>query len=487
MSDGERNGCPIWQTAWRDVRHVHVLGVCGTGMGTFAGLLRERGYEVTGSDTGAYPPMSTSLAAWGVSVREGYSPANLEPTPDLVVVGNVIRRDNPEAAAVRRRGLPHTSFPDAFAGLFLGDRQPIVVVGTHGKTSTTSLIAWLLADTGANPGFLVGGIPRNFPRSFAAGAPPWFVIEGDEYDTAYFDKGPKFLHYRPQHAVLTSVEFDHADIYRDLAHVTRAFERFVALLPPDGSLTVCGHDPRAVAVARGARCRVETYGTEEGHDWRALDVTAGPDGTRFSLRTPGGAIVGPFESPLAGRHNLHNAVAALAVALRTGASAGALARALPRFEGIRKRQEVKGVARGVTVVDDFAHHPTAVRETVAALRQRYPAARLWAVYHPESNTARRRIFQDEYATAFDAADCAVVARAFVKNDRLAPEEKLDVPALVAALRARGKQAWGDLDVAGIVALLVREARAGDVVLAMSGRDFDGLHDRLLAALSEESR
>jgi UDP-N-acetylmuramate: L-alanyl-gamma-D-glutamyl-meso-diaminopimelate ligase len=465
------------------VRHVHVLGVCGTGMGTFAGLLRERGYHVTGSDTGAYPPMSTALAGWGVQVKEGYAPENLTPAPDLVVVGNVIRRDNPEAVAVRTRGLRHTSFPEALASLFLGDRRPIVVVGTHGKTSTTSLLAWLLADGGAAPGFLVGGIPRNFPRSFAVGEPPWFVIEGDEYDTAYFDKGPKFLHYRPFHAVLTSVEFDHADIYRDLAHVTRAFERFVALLPPEGSLTVCGHDPRALDVARGARCAVRTYGTEPGHDWRATEVTAHADGTRFSLRTPDGRTVGPFESPLTGQHNLLNTTAALAVALGgAGLGPAQVAASLPRFEGVRKRQEVKGTAAGVTVVDDFAHHPTAVRETVAALRQRYPAARLWAVYHPESNTARRRLFQDDYARAFDAADCAVVARAFVKNDRLRPEEKLDLPALVAALRARGREAWGDLDADAIVDLLVRETRPGDVVLAMSGRDFDGLHDKLLARL-----
>jgi len=469
------------------VRHVHVLGVCGTGMGTFAGLLRERGYRVTGSDTGAYPPMSTALAGWGVEVREGYAAANLEPPPDLVVVGNVIRRENPEAAAVRQRGLRHTSFPEALGSLFLHDRRPLVVVGTHGKTSTTSLLAWLLADGGTDPGFLVGGLPCNFARSFAVGAPPWFVVEGDEYDTAYFDKGPKFLHYRPFHAILTSVEFDHADIYRDLAHVTGAFERFVALLPPEGSLTVCGHDPRAVAVARGARCAVRTYGTDAGHDWRAVDVAADAAGTRFSLRTPDGRRFGPFTSPLAGHHNLLNTIAALAVALGAGLPPERLAASLPRFAGVRKRQEVKGVAAGVTVVDDFAHHPTAVRETVAALRQRFPGARLWAVYHPESNTARRRIFQDDYARAFEAADCAVVARAFVKNDRLAPEQKLDVPGLVATLRERGLQAWGDLDADAIVELLATETRPGDVVLAMSGRDFDGLHDKLLARLRVRER
>ena len=466
---------------WGDVRHVHVLGVCGTGMGTFAGLLRERGYIVSGSDHGAYPPMSTSLAAWGVDVHEGYDERNLEPTPDLVVVGNVIRRANPEATAVRRRGIRHTSFPEAFGSLFLADRRPVVVAGTHGKTSTTALLAWLLHDAGERPGFLVGGIPRNFPRSFAAGAPPWFVVEGDEYDTAYFDKGPKFLHYRPFHAILTSVEFDHADIFADVAAVSRAFERFVALVPPEGTLTVCGHEERAVSIARGARATVETYGLDPTFDWSAAEVEGGPEGTRFALRR-GRDVIGRFASPLAGRHNLLNTVAALAVALREGLPAAPLAAALSRFEGVRKRQEVRGVEDGVTVIDDFAHHPTAVRETVSALRQRYPHARLWAVYHPESNTARRRVFQAEYGCAFDDADVAVVARAFVKNDRLAPEERIDLPALVATLRARGREAYGDLPPDDIVALLARETRPGDVVLAMSGRDFDGLHDKLLAAL-----
>ena len=463
------------------IRRIHILGVCGTGMGTFAGMLRERGFDVTGSDQNVYPPMSTLLEQWGVPVMAGSRAENLDPAPDLVIVGNVIRRENPEAVEMRRLGLPHTSFPEALARIFLADRRPTIVAGTHGKTTTTSLLAWLLDDGGCQPGFLVGGLPLNFRQSYQLGAPPLFVLEGDEYDTAYFEKTPKFIHYGPQDAVLTGVEFDHADIYPDLGAVTAAFDRFVALLPEDGCLTVCGHEARARAVAAGAACRVETYGFDPGHDWRVKPVAMDAAGTRFQLYREG-RLFGTFVSPLFGRHNLLNAAAALACAARAGLTPETLAGSLLRFAGVRKRQEVKGVADGVTVIDDFAHHPTAVRETIRAVRQGYPGARLWAAYHPESNTSRRRVFQADYAEAFRQADVAIIAQALVKNDSLADDESIDVATIARDIEAMRVEAHGDLPVDDVLALLVAETAPGDVVLGMSGRDFEGLHDRLLTAL-----
>ena len=470
------------------IRRIHILGVCGTGMGPFAGMLRERGYEVTGSDQDVYPPMSTLLHQWGVPVSRGYRAENLDPTadlpaPDLVVVGNVIRRDNPEAVAVRRRGLLHTSFPEALARLFLADRRPLVVAGTHGKTTTTALLAFLLDDCGRRPGFLVGGLPLNFAQSYRIGDPPLFVLEGDEYDTAYFEKTPKFLHYRPHDAILTGIEYDHADIYPNVAAVTRAFEGLVALLPPAATLTVCGHEARAREVAAKAGFAVETYGFDPTHTWRVRPLRMGKRGTYFRLFREGNPF-GDFVSPLLGRHNLLNAAAALACAAREGVAAPALARALRRFAGIRKRQELRGVADGVTVIDDFAHHPTAVRETIRAVRQGYPSARLWAAYHPESNTSRRRVFQTDYAEAFRQADVAIIAQAHRKDDALSPADSIDVAAIARNIRAMHVRAFGDLPVDEVLRLLVEETAPGDVVLGMSGRDFEGLHDRLLAALRE---
>ncbi len=469
------------------VRHIHVLGVCGTGMGTFAGMLTQRGYTVTGSDAGAYPPMSTALASWGIPVFEGYRAENLEPAPDLVVVGNVIRRTNPEAVAMRRRGLRHLSFPEAFARAFLEGREPVVVAGTHGKTTTTSCAAHLLHACGRDPGLLVGGLPLDFSHSYRVGTGPIFVVEGDEYDTAYFDKGPKFLHYRPRHVVLTNIEFDHADIYKDLAAVTRSFERLMALVPENGTVTVCGHAALALQVARQAAGAVESYGFEPTHDWHADEVALGPAGASFLLRHRGQDF-GRFLCPLYGRHNLLNAVAALALAGRLGLPADPLFEALYRFRGVRKRMEVKGEVAGVVVIDDFAHHPTAVRATLEAVRQRHPGARLWAAFHPESNTSRRRVFQEAYVEAFREADVLVMAEALRKaSDPLPPEERLDAEALVAEIAATGVDARGPLPIDDVVALLVSELDAGDVLVGMSGRDFEGLHGRVLEGLLRRSR
>ena len=464
-----------------EVRKIHMMAICGTGMGAFAGMLAAHGYEVRGSDEGAYPPMSERLAEWGIPIMEGFRPENMDWEPDLVIVGNVIRRVNPEATAMRERGIPHMSFPEALSALFLGPRHPVVIVGTHGKTTTTSLTSWLLHHAGLEPSFLIGGIASNFGRSFHLGAGQPFVIEGDEYDTAYFDKGPKFLHYRPRTAVLTSVEFDHADIYRDLDHVISAFDRFVDLLPSDGTLLVCGEHELPVRIARRCKGHVQTYGVDGDFDWVARDARPQGEGYRFTLEHGGRALC-EVTTPMAGRHNAQNAVAALAVGVTLGVKPEVLAEGLTLFAGVVKRQEVRGEEDGVLVIDDYAHHPTAVEETIRAIRQRYPDRPLWALFEAESNTSRRRFFQDDYPVALSDAEHVVLSKPLKKWDKLSEEEQIDVAAIVSVLRGKGVDAHHIAEFDDIVAFVGERAEPGDVVLGMSGRNFGGLHDKLLKAL-----
>ncbi|HEY8368396.1 MAG TPA: UDP-N-acetylmuramate:L-alanyl-gamma-D-glutamyl-meso-diaminopimelate ligase [Thermodesulfobacteriota bacterium] len=463
------------------------MGVGGTAMGSFAGMLKEAGYEVTGSDQNVYPPMSTQLAKWGIPFKEGYRPENLSPRPDLVVVGNVITRKNPEADALLASGIPFTSFPAAFGELFLAGKHPVVIAGTHGKTTTASLVAWLLHVGGLDPSFLVGGVTRNWGSNFRLGGGEAFVVEGDEYDTAFFDKGPKFLHYRPRTAVVTSVEFDHADIYRDLDHVKAAFRAFAALVPPapEGTLVVGASFPHAVdAVQAGAKgAAIVRYGAAEGAadlEWRAERVVFGAGGASFDLIGPSGPV-GRMTLPLTGRHNVENALAAIAVAHRFGVPFETIRRGLAGFEGVKRRQEVRGEAGGVLVLDDFAHHPTAVRVTTEGVRAQYPGRPLWAVFEPRSNTSRRAVHQNDYAAAFDAADEVVIAG--VHNAAsLAPGERLVADAVVEQIRARGRRARHIPAVDDIVATIAAEAPPGAVVLVMSNGGFGGIHDKLLAAL-----
>ncbi len=459
---------------------VHFIGIGGTGMSSLAGLFVEAGHEVRGSDGPLYPPMSEQVAALGVPVFTGYDPRNLEWGPDLVVIGNIASRSHPEARAVLERGLPYRSMPQALAEHFLDGRLPIVVAGTHGKTTTAALVAWLLEDAGLDPGFLVGGVLSNFGRSYKLGRGRPFVVEGDEYETAFFDKGSKFLHYRPQVAILTSVEYDHAEMFPDLASLEAAFRRFVGLVPEAGLLCVCGDDPGARAAATAARCRQVFYGTGETCAWRGVVRDSGPTGVEFDL-LDGGFPWGRFRSPMHGLHNLRNALAALAAAREAGAAAPALERALGGFRGIKRRQEVRGVVGGVTVIDDFAHHPTAVRETLAAMRMRFPDERLWAVFEPRTNTTRRDVFQQEYARAFDAADRVIVA-AVHQADRAPEGRRFSPQRLVEDLRARGLQADYTPEVGAIVSALAAEAEPGTVVLVMSNGSFGGIHGRLLEAL-----
>ena len=461
---------------------VHFIGIGGTGMSSLAGLFLEAGHEVRGSDGPLYPPMSEQVAALRVTVYEGFDPRNLDWGPDLVVVGNIASSTHVEARAALERGLPYCSMPQALAEHFLEGRMPIVVAGTHGKTTTAAIAAWLLEDAGLDPGFLVGGMIENFGRSYKLGRGRPFVVEGDEYETAFFDKGSKFLHYRPQVAILTSVEYDHAEMFPDLASVEAAFERFVGIVPETGILCYCADDPGAVSAARRARCRRLGYGTGSACEWRADVRRAGAEGVDFDLFS-GAALWGRFHSPMHGLHNVRNTLAALAAAREAGAAPAALARALERFRGARRRQEVRGVAQGVTVIDDFAHHPTAVRETIAAVRMRYPRACLWAIFEPRTNTTRRAVFQEEYARAFDGADRVIVAA--VHQPERAPEgQRFSPERLVQELRTRGVQARYVPEVETIVRLVSEEAGTGSVALVMSNGSFGGIHDRLLAALRD---
>ena len=462
---------------------IHLIGIGGTGMGALAGVLCEAGHQVRGSDGPLYPPMSTMLQQLGVAVMEGYQPANLDWNPDLVVVGNICRKDHPEAVAAQERGIRRVSFPQLLGELFLAQRQVLVVAGTHGKTTTSSLAAHTLRHAGRDPGFLVGGVPLDLGRSYALGSPPHFVVEGDEYDCAFFDKRPKFVHYRPRTVILTGVEFDHADIYADMAEVERAFAMLVALIPPDGRLLVCAESQAAVRLAGAAACPVETYSVR-GHAgalWAGEASPAGPGSQRLEVRR-GGARVLTAVVAMTGQHNMENALAVAAAGLGVGLSAEEVSAGLGAFSGVRRRQEVRGRARGVTVIDDFAHHPTAVLETLAGLRGVHGPGRLIAVLEPRSATSKRKVFQQAFARALSKADVAIIAPLHAP-EKVPEAERLDVDALVQALKAAGTEAHCIPDVARMVEHLAATCRDGDTVVVMSSGGFEGLPDRLVEALN----
>jgi UDP-N-acetylmuramate: L-alanyl-gamma-D-glutamyl-meso-diaminopimelate ligase len=464
------------------VRRIHLVGVAGTGMGAFAGMLKAAGYVVTGSDENVYPPMSDMLRTWGIEVYTPYAPVNLERArPDLVIIGNVIRRINVEATAVRERGVPQMSFPAAFGALVAAKRRSVVIAGTHGKTTTSALMGHVLAAAGRDPTFLVGGVTLNYGGNFRLGRGAHVVVEGDEYDTAYWDKGPKFLHYRARTVLLTSIEFDHADIYRDLAHYESSYARLAESLPANGWLGVAASYPGAVALARRyARAPVVTYAWEHAADYRGHDARFSEAGTRFTIDAPADEAI-EVSLPMSGFHNLENAVGVYAAARSLGLSPHDIAAGLVTFQGVKRRQEIRGEVGGVLVIDDFAHHPTAVRETIRALRQRYPTRRLWAVFEPRSNTSRRNIHQGEYQAAFDEAQ-RVVLRLPEAHDQVPRDEQLDVPAIVRALEAGGIGAIASSDVAELVAHVAGAARPNDLVLVMSNGAFGGFIPSLLGAL-----
>jgi UDP-N-acetylmuramate: L-alanyl-gamma-D-glutamyl-meso-diaminopimelate ligase len=465
------------------VRRIHLVGVAGTGMGSFAGMLKAAGYDVTGSDENVYPPMSDMLREWGIQALTPYSPDNLDKAkPDLVIIGNVIRRVNPEATAVRERRIPQMSFPAALGSLFLDRSHSVVVAGTHGKTTTSSLMAHVLVEAGKDPSFLVGGVTQNYSGNYRVGKGPHFVVEGDEYDTAYWDKGSKFLHYRPKTAILTSVEFDHADIFRDLPHYESTFDKFVRLIPKDGRLVVCAAYPNAVKLAQACPGQVVTYVAKEGAqaDYTPRNVRFGPEGARFEVLERG-TVLGTALLPLSGMHNVENALSVIGAARGLGLSFEEIAKGLATFRGVKRRQEVRAEIGGIMVVDDFAHHPTAVRETISAIRHRYPDRRLWAIFEPRSNTSRRNIHQEDYAHSFTGA-----ARASLKvperHDKVPTGEELDVPRVTEELKAQGIAADHASDVPTLVERVARESQPGDVLHVMSNGAFGGFIDKLLVAL-----
>jgi UDP-N-acetylmuramate: L-alanyl-gamma-D-glutamyl-meso-diaminopimelate ligase len=466
------------------MKRVHLIGICGTAMGTLAALLKHRGFDVRGSDHAIYPPMSDFLAAEGIPVLEGYRADHIDHALDVVIVGNAISRGNPELEQVLDRRLRHLSLPEALREHFLWDARSVVVAGTHGKTTTTSLAGWLLTHGGADPTVFIGGIARNFGNggsSYRIGAPRApFVIEGDEYDSAFFDKTAKFLKYLPEIAVVNNIEFDHADIYEDLGAVRLAFQRLVNLVPRTG-LTLLGIDsPDAAALKGRALSRVQTFGTAADAEWRGVDITM-VDGNATFRVLHNGRDEGMFTMSLVGAHNVRNALAAIAVGRECGIPIDVLREGLARFAGVKRRLEVVGSRRDIVIYDDFAHHPTAVAETLAALRAAQPDRRIWAIFEPRSASSCRRVFQDDFARAFTAADQVVLASVF--RSTLPAQERLSEDQLVADLIRGGTAARHLPDVETIVAAVAAEARPGDLVVVMSNGGFGGIHRKLLEALA----
>jgi UDP-N-acetylmuramate: L-alanyl-gamma-D-glutamyl-meso-diaminopimelate ligase len=459
---------------------IHLIGVCGTAMATLAAMLKRKGFDVQGSDQDMYPPMSDFLVGERITTFTGYSPEHITGDIDLAIVGNAISRGNVELEEVLDRKIHYCSLPEAIRDHFLWGARSIVIAGTHGKTTTTSLAGWVLTHAGVDPSVLVGGIVRNFDSSYRIGQGRDFVIEGDEYDSAFFDKSAKFLKYLPDIAVVNNVEFDHADIYSDFDAVMLAFRRLVNLVPRRGLLLLGADSPGARSLAEKAVSRVETFGTGDALDWQAYDLEGAGQTTRFKVRRHGSSV-GVFELPLVGAHTVRNALAANAIATEIGVGIKTIAEGLRQFAGVKRRLEVVGVADGVTVYDDFAHHPTAVAETLTGLRASNPTARIWAVFEPRSASSCRRVFQDDFARAFTAADEVVIAPIF--RSKLPESERLSVPDLVRDLAAAGKSAREAASIDGIVDTIVREHRDGDLVVLMSNGGFGGIHQKLIQALS----
>lgn len=463
-------------------QHIHLIGISGTAMASLAGLLKQRGFKVTGSDAAAYPPMSDFLSSMNIPVAQPYGEANLKPRPDLVVVGNAISRGNPELEYVLDERIPFRSLPDVLHEYFLRTREPVVVAGTHGKTTTTSMLAWIFQSAGKDPSFLIGGIAENFGSSFALKQGKHFILEGDEYDTAFFDKGPKFLHYFPQAVILTSVEFDHADIYKDLDAVKTAFKRLVNLVPRKGKIIAYDAHANVDECLARAFSSVERYGMKEDSFWRISDMKFEPGLTSWSVLREGQPWAS-LQFSLAGEYNVLNATSAAAMASHYGIEPPAIVDALKSFKSVKRRLEVKAEIDGVTIIDDFAHHPTAIAETLRALRTRYPSARLWAIFEPRSNTVRRKVLQKELVSSLSLADQVVIASVF-KAEAIPEDERLTTSAVVAGIKRAGKAARELPDADAIVLEVTPELLPGDVVAILSNGGFGGIYEKLPRRLEE---
>jgi len=467
------------------MKHVHLIGICGTAMASLAGMLQTRGFCVTGSDAAAYPPMSDFLASLGIEVSQPFAEANLDPHADLVVVGNAISRGNVELEYVLDQRIPFCSLPQILHDQFLRDKEVLVVAGTHGKTTTTSMLAWIFESAGMQPSFLIGGIAENFSSSFHLGKGKHFIIEGDEYDTAFFDKGPKFLHYFPDSVILTSVEFDHADIYKDLDAVETAFKRLVNLVPRRGRIVAFDTGESLDRCLSRAFCPVERYGVSPSAKWRITALRLEPTRTSWSVQCDGKAWH-DFEYSLGGEYNVWNATATAVLASSYGISKDQIATALRTFKSVKRRLEVRATVDGVTIIDDFAHHPTAIAGTLTALRSRYPKARLWVLLEPRSNTLRRNVLQYELAKSLALADEVVVASVF-RPEAIPESERLDLSVVAAQVQQQGRRIRIVPTVDGIVQLIAPELRSGDVVAILSNGGFGGIYEKLperLKALSQ---
>ena len=462
------------------VKDIHIMGICGTAMAAMAGMLKERGFNISGSDSQVYPPMSDFLEQIGIYPFSGYKPENLAAEPDLVIVGNVITKINPEAQALAQRGIPYISMPQALGHFFIDTRRSLVLAGTHGKTTSSSILASALYDQGVDPTFMIGGILRKFNSNFRIGNGPFFVAEGDEYDTAFFDKVSKFLHYRPEVAVITSLEFDHADIFDDLEAIKDSFRKFVNLLPANGLIIANFDDENVVEIIENAPCPVQSYGISAGCDWRIDPVSYVSGYTRFPLHFKE-RFFADVEIQNPGIHNCMNATAVAAIMHHLGFTAENILSSLRGFSGVKRRQEIRGIVDEITVIDDFAHHPTAVRETLKALKQAYPKNRLIAVFEPRTNTSRRAFFQQEYVSSFFSADLSLIrepepTKTIDKNDRFSSA------LLTQDLRHRNQQAQSFSETDHILSYLKDAARSGDVIAILSNGGFDNIHDRLLTML-----
>ena len=458
-----------------EIRSVHFVGLGGTAMAAAAAAMQDKGFTVTGSDQNVYEPMASFLAGKKIAVVNGYAELNLAGKPDLVVIGNAISRGNPEAEFVLDHKLRYCSLPELLKDFFIQGKRSIVVSGTHGKTTTTSLLTWVFEHNGLNPSYLIGGIPSNLSQGARFTDSEWFIIEGDEYDTAFFDKRSKFIHYQPEIAIINNLEFDHADIFENLAAVKKTFSHFIRLIPRNGLLLANGDDPNLASLLGITPCPVKRFGLGGDHAVYAFNIRYGPTATEFEIPSF------KFHLNLVGEFNVRNALAVIGAAKHCGLSNKQIQSAFDTFKGIKRRMEIKGIAGGITIIDDFGHHPTAICETLRALRIKYPQQKIWAVFEPRSNTMRRNVFQKELLSAFAEADAVVVAQV-ARLELLQPEERLNPAALIEGLKTAGKEAAYLPDANSIVAHIAGSAQGGDIVCVFSNGGFDGIHGKLLERL-----
>ena len=464
----------------KDIKNIYLIAICGTGMAALAGLLKKSGYEVIGSDENIYPPMSTLLKDTGIEIFSEYKKENITKNIDLVIVGNAVSKTNEEVKAVLEAGIPYTSFPSALSRFFLEGRKSLVVTGTHGKTTTASLLSWVLESAERKPGFMVGGWLNNFDTNHQVPQGGFFVTEGDEYDSAFFDKGPKFLHNRPDASILTGIEFDHADIFSDLDQIKNVFRDYVGLIKPQGVILVKSNDMNIREVIKSASCKVETYGFEGGADWQITNYRFESGFGYFSLCNKK-QYRGDFQLAMIGRHNLENAAAVAALCFNLGLTKDEIYKGLQTFRGIKRRQEVVGEKKGVVVIDDFAHHPTAIDLTIDAVKKAYPNQRIWAVFEPRSATSRRKVFENAFPKSFLKADRVVLAGLFAP-EKIKEEERLNVKGVAASIQKLGGIVDYIPQVNDIVNFIIKNSSSGDVILIMSSGGFGGIHQKILEGL-----